>query len=832
MKFTLKEFQTRAVDELVEKLRKAAVGAMGNELQSVCLASPTGSGKTIIVTAAIEKILQGDDAGNKVPDAVFLWLTDQPELNEQTRRKMLASSTVLGANRLVVIDSQFDSPTLYPGHIHFLNIQKLGKEKALVTIGDGRANTIWDTVRNTVAQFPGRFFLIIDEAHRGMVENGKAKDEAQSIVQRFIKSSHGDYTPVPLIVGVSATPERFYKLMHGAGRARRDVTITPEDVRESGLLKEVITLYHPAATQPADVTLLQGAVETWRTFTLRWKAYQAQQSQASDTSEPEVTPILVIQVEDGDAKHVSKTDLATVMTTIREATGLGAEAFAHAFQEGAAVTVGDLSLRYIPPADIQDDPNVRIVFFKTSLSTGWDCPRAEVMMSFRAAKDPTSIAQLIGRMVRTPLARRVDTDEYLNTVALYLPHYDKGRLQEVIDHLARPDPENMPPGTVIMGEEAVTLVPATDAGPALAALSSLPTYVVPKSRRSSEIRRLMKLARLLSSDDIDPEATDQATKAMLDVLQAEYDRLKNTKDFKKVVEAQGKVEVRAVQWRVGTDASVTDDDPITLDIADENLVDVFETAGRKLGEGLHKAWWRARGTSKASGHRVKRELIALCLDAEVLRKVEATARQIVQGWLKQHQSAIAALADGQRQAYDDIRRLATEPELTSLVYPTTVGGRVAPREWPHHVFVAPSTGLYPAVLNTWETLVLDEVLARDDTVAWLRNPPSKPWSLCVPYQIDGDWHALYPDFLVVRRAGAGVVVDLLDPHALNLADAPDKALGLARYADKHAHQFGRIETIIVEGDAIRRLDLADEATRDRVKAVKTDGHLRQLFKDA
>jgi len=37
-----------------------------------------------------------------------------------------------------------------------------------------------------------------------------------------------------------------------------------------------------------------------------------------------------------------------------------------------------------------------VVFFKMNLSTGWDCPRAETMMSFRNASDYTHIAQLLG----------------------------------------------------------------------------------------------------------------------------------------------------------------------------------------------------------------------------------------------------------------------------------------------------------------------------------------------------------------------------------------------------------------------------------------------------
>lgn len=67
MKLLLKEFQTKAVADLVAKLRMASKGVRENELQSVCLASPTGSGKTVIVTAAIEQILQGDDEAAPVP---------------------------------------------------------------------------------------------------------------------------------------------------------------------------------------------------------------------------------------------------------------------------------------------------------------------------------------------------------------------------------------------------------------------------------------------------------------------------------------------------------------------------------------------------------------------------------------------------------------------------------------------------------------------------------------------------------------------------------------------------------------------------------------------
>lgn len=50
-----------------------------------------------------------------------------------------------------------------------------------------------------------------------------------------------------------------------------------------------------------------------------------------------------------------------------------------------------------------------------------------------------------------------------------------------------------------------------------------------------------------------------------------------------------------------------------------------------------------------------------------------------------------------------------------------------------------------------------------------------------------------PDLLVFRtKEGSGLTVDILDPHTHSLADAADKARGLAEYADRHFNLFGRI----------------------------------------
>jgi type III restriction enzyme len=99
---------------------------------------------------------------------------------------------------------------------------------------------------------------------------------------------------------------------------------------------------------------------------------------------------------------------------------------AHAMHDTGDLDVGGRRVRKVEASRIDADKNIGVVFFKTSLSTGWDCPRAEVMMSFRRAEDHTYIAQLLGRMVRTPLARRIEKDAALNDVHLFLPYFDTG----------------------------------------------------------------------------------------------------------------------------------------------------------------------------------------------------------------------------------------------------------------------------------------------------------------------------------------------------------------------------------------------------------------------
>jgi type III restriction enzyme len=824
LRLVLKEFQEEAVITLVRHLRGAARDSRSGDRQAVSLSSTTGSGKTVMLTKAIELILQGDDENGPISDATFLWITDQPELNEQTRKKMLTTSSVLSSETLTVIDASFDREVLRSGAVHFLNIQKLGKDKSLVSPGDRRTYSIWEIIKNTIEHRPGKFFVIVDEAHRGMTEE-KGQAEAATIIQKFIKGSPGEIPPVPVVVGISATPERFNRLILGTGRMTRPVDVDVVDVRASGLIKDTIVLHHPTRQQPTDMTMLRESARMLKQFTTRWAAYCAAQESFT------VLPLLVVQVEDSGGKgQISETDIPQAMQMLRDELGtLPGKAFGHAFQEGAALTVGGESLRYLAPSEIQDDPHVRVVFFKTSLNTGWDCPRAEVMMSFRTAADSTYIAQLVGRMVRTPLARRIVDIEALNTVALYLPHYDGKELERIVARLSKPD-DGMAPIEVERGEDVVELHKAPGSEPIFDALAALPSYVVPRKRKANQVRRLMKLARLLANDGIDEDAVSSAREELLQVLSAEYEKIRNGVRFKEIVDERREIEIGSVNWDVGTD-TVHDGQSMKVNIAAENVEDLFEAAGRRLNEGLHKAWWRDRVKDGAvDREKAKLELFALCIEPDVTNKVEKAAQATVQRWLNVRRGAIGELDEGSLAAYDEVRNLAASPELTPLLYPTTVQSKQAERVWDKHLYVDDSSQ-FPANFNAPETEVLEREIASSKTVAWLRNAERKPWALCVPYDVDGEDRAMYPDFLIARQEGKDIVIDIIDPHSIDLGDAPAKAAGLAKFAAKHSDKFGRIELIMLDGTKARRFDLTDETVRNKVKGIKLRDQLRSVFAD-
>ncbi|MGH9463751.1 MAG: hypothetical protein ACRD1X_21320, partial [Vicinamibacteria bacterium] len=484
-------------------------------------------------------------------------------------------------------------------------------------------------------------------------------------------------------------------------------------------------------------------------------------------------------------------------------------------------------IRKIEASRIQSDDRVRVVFFKMALTTGWDCPRAETMMSFRRAVDHTLIAQLVGRMVRTPLARRIEGDEFLNTVALYLPHYDAAGLRAILEKLRNPDPET---GVAVDVEEGKALV-RLQKNPAKAALfavlEKLPSYTVERITKISNTRRLMKLARQLAVfDGIDKSALQKAKDLIIETLSKELDRLRKDDSFRATVTAGGEIVVREVhveygQWKEPPTAKV-----MKIPATAENIEDLFDRCERILGEGLKDEYWK-RKVEAQDPLRAKIELSGLLQNRTTWEKLEAACSARIDELFGEHSEAIASLKNSRREVYRRIRRQALAPTPEGLSFPQTIEVRREPTRWEGHLYVD-EVGGFGWDANSWEAAVLNEEMKRTDFLAWLRFIPRRDWSLCIPYG-SGEDKPLYPDFVILRKDKGKVRVDLLDPHNPALSDAWEKAVGLARYAHKHGDAYGRIELVRVEKGHIQRLALQNGAVRDKVMAAKSNDALERLF---
>jgi type III restriction enzyme len=823
VRLLLKDFQDEYVGQLLDEIRAARSDA-GRRPQAVTFSAPTGSGKTVMMAAVMERLIEGDVTAPPHPTTTFLWITDQPQLNEQTRQRLLSYSTTFGPLQIEIIDTSFDQSALIPGRLYFLNTQKLGKDKTLVTPSDKRTFTIWETLRKTIQERGAELLVIIDEAHRGMDLDEKQQGEARSIVQKFIVGSPGEIDAVPLIVGVTATPKRFNELLEKTNRVVRPITIPADAVRASGLIKDAVRYHIPTESQPADITLLREAARSLKQFRGEWEEY------CRASGEPLIRPLLIVQVEDAGKSGYSKTDLAEAAAALSdEMAPLPAEAFAHAFQDQAALSIGNRTVRYLAPSQIEADPHVQVVFFKTSLNTGWDCPRAEVMMSFRRANDATLIAQLVGRMVRAPLARRIEGSELLNRVTLFLPHYNKTGVTSVVTELTS-EGGTVPPTELEDARELAQLEAWPAATELIARVNQLPSYTIPRRRSVHDAHRLMRLARVLEDAGIRANARDRAREALLSVLRQETQSRESDPGFRDSLHAGGTLKLSVLTYA----ADKSEESTVQVAASDENLRDLIDAIGRRTREGLHLAYVKVRSEVDGVEPRVaKLELATLYRDQVAHDKLMRAARQLTTDWFAELAPTFSSLPPTIQARLNEIRASSGSPEIAPILMPVsmsvTVDQPTKALNLPKHLY-QDSDGAYPGKLNTWELAVLNDELKRTDIAGWLRNVPRKPWALTVPYEVaQGDYTPVFPDLIVFRKAGNGVVADLLDPHLTEFDDAVPKARGLAAYAEKHGQLFGRIELIQIEKKRIDRLDLTDPDVRNKVKAVASNEHLRQLY---
>lgn len=124
MRYELRDYQRDAAREVLRRIAQTRRDWVEDrERSSFALSAITGSGKTVIATAVIEALFFGssDLDTDADPRVAFLWITDDPALNRQTRARMHDASELLTPWSLPEVDEAFLDTNLAPGRVYFLN---------------------------------------------------------------------------------------------------------------------------------------------------------------------------------------------------------------------------------------------------------------------------------------------------------------------------------------------------------------------------------------------------------------------------------------------------------------------------------------------------------------------------------------------------------------------------------------------------------------------------------------------------------------------------------------------------------------------------------------
>ena len=344
----LMRFQLKAIKSLLECMEDDSV-------REIVLKSPTGSGKTIMLTHFM------DEYTKEHAKTVFVWLTPgKGDLETQSKDKM--DKYIHNAQTKLLTDVM--TCGFEENDACFINWEKLTKKGNNALKDSERTNFLeWiEKALNAGLSFK----MIIDESHQNFTE------KADAIVQLFKTDK---------IIRCSATPlvDKRAKL----------IEIAEEDVIAEGLIKKLLVINEnfPQTIETDN--------QTWYLLERALKKQREIKSLFLNKC-VDVNPLIVVQLpNNSDALCDSVEEYFATQ-------GINTE------NETLAIW---LSGRHENVENISDnDGNQIAVVMKQAVATGWDCPRAQILVKLRENMDETFEIQTIGRIRRMPEAKHYDND--------------------------------------------------------------------------------------------------------------------------------------------------------------------------------------------------------------------------------------------------------------------------------------------------------------------------------------------------------------------------------------------------------------------------------------
>ena len=343
---SLKKFQIDTVNKLLDA---TSVGIK----KEVLVQAPTGSGKTIILLSYIEEYFKE----NK--NTLFVWLTPgKGDLEEQSRKKMLKFLPHHKTQTIqdVLLQGFEEKSTAF---INWETITKKGNN----ALKEAERKNLYERIHE--AHNSGyKFIVIVDEEHLNKTV------KAESIIEYM----NPDY-----IVRVSATTK--------TNKEAEYIEIDELDVINSGLITRALyineNVSNASTLSNEHEYLLDLAIEKRKAIKQEYMKLGVQ-----------VNPLIIIQVPS------KSDDLIKMIETTLEEKGYDYP------KQNLAIWLSD---RKENIENIEDNESLQaILIMKQAISTGWDCPRAKILVKLRDNMSEDFETQTIGRIRRMPQGHHYD----------------------------------------------------------------------------------------------------------------------------------------------------------------------------------------------------------------------------------------------------------------------------------------------------------------------------------------------------------------------------------------------------------------------------------------
>ena len=405
--FALKPFQETAISQL--KNQFLSLWKLPNQNIPLVFKSPTGSGKTIMLAQFLRDIVS--DPRFQGNDVAFVWFSFSEDSYEQSKKKLFEYYG--GASELDLIDlNDLSREKLNQNDVFFINWQKIkGKSKDSRKLRrENEQGLTFDNFINETHEAGRKIIVIIDEEHIG-----SDTDLALEVVEGLIKPK--------ITIRVSATPKYIPTRAETAGY----IEVERDDVVEAGLIKEKIVFQTEEDLKQKTIKKLD---QDEMLLELAY-AKRLEQVELYKKLGVEVNPLVLIQLPNDDqaTKETSDTTKQTIVLEYLKRKGVKSDEIA-VWLSKEKENLEDLEKANSP---------VSFLLFKQAAATGWDCPRAGVLVMFREIKNPTFAIQTVGRILRMPFGMHFARPE-LNLGYLYTNY----KRNEVLAEYAKSKTENRP----------------------------------------------------------------------------------------------------------------------------------------------------------------------------------------------------------------------------------------------------------------------------------------------------------------------------------------------------------------------------------------------------